>query len=337
MATISSYTLPQMTDLVQRTFTERPALMEQAMRTSGFVVESQKPMHTWEFSRYAQRVHRNQYASRRDEWDVSTQARFQYGYEKDLQIHTVSLEISITKRMRVAGKDQQILQEIEDLSEVCPATMDLDLAHRLTFAWATTYTDRDGNSIDVSVGDSLALISASHTLTGSATTYSNQITGNPQFSKGSLETAEKSFVEEAYNNLGERIALKWPFTIVTTADPNTVNQVRELMNATADVNTSNSGTFNVYNQKYRHVIVPRINTTASGAIDTTKNKYWFLVADQHSDFYIEILEQPYLKSPMDGNNGEEFSSENWNYLAAATYGITVVSGFWIRGSKGDWS
>jgi hypothetical protein len=29
-------------------------------------------------------------------------AKVQYGYEKDLQVYTVSLEVSITKRMRVA-------------------------------------------------------------------------------------------------------------------------------------------------------------------------------------------------------------------------------------------
>jgi len=35
--------------------------------------------------------------------------------------------------MRVAGKNQDILDEITSLSEVCPTTIDLDLAHRLTF------------------------------------------------------------------------------------------------------------------------------------------------------------------------------------------------------------
>jgi hypothetical protein len=45
------------------------------------------------------------------------------------------------------------------------------------------------------------LLSAVHKLTGSATTYNNIISGNPQFSKGALENAEKLFVEETYNNL----------------------------------------------------------------------------------------------------------------------------------------
>lgn len=90
-----------------------------------------------------------------------------------------------------------------------------------------------------------------------------------------------------------------PDTIITTDDPNTINQVRELLNATADVDTSNSGTYNVYKTKYKHVIVPRIATTAAGAVDTTKAKYWFLAASKGSDFYLCMLEAPYLKSPAD--------------------------------------
>jgi hypothetical protein len=42
-----------------------------------------------------------------------------------------------------------------------------------------------------------------------------------------------------------------------------------------------------------------------------------------------------IKNPSNGNNGEDFSSENWNYLAAADYGIAIVTGRWIRISKGD--
>jgi len=48
-----------------------------------------------------------------------------------------------------------------------------------------------------------------------------------------------------------------------------------------------------------------------------------------------MLNEPYLKVPMDGNNGETFLSENWNYMTSADYGICVVSADWVRGSKGD--
>lgn len=333
-AQISTFTLPQMTDLVTRSFLKANEEMPQALKNSDIVVKESMPKHTGEFKRLAERVVRNQYASVRDEGDAAQEASIQYGYEKDLQIYTVSLKVGITKRMRDAGKNQDILDQITSLSEVCPMTMDLDLSHRLSFAWATSYTSRDGVVVDTTVGDTLALISGSHTLTGSATTYSTQITGNPAFSKAALEVAEKSFVEESYSNLGEKVVIK-PDTIITTDNPADINQVKELLKATADIDTSNSGTFNVYQSRYKHLIVPRIATTATGATDTNKARYWFLASSQHSDFYMCTLNEPYLKTPTDGNNGEDFATETWSYLTGADYGIAIVTAKWIRGSKGD--
>ena len=201
MAIISSALLPQMTDLVERSFEDGLKSLPQVMRNSGFVVEEAMAAHTGEFKRFAERVHRNQYAYGRDECQGTTEATVQYGYEKDMQVYTVALAVSITKRMRVAGKDQPILDQITSLSEVCPSRIDIDLAHRLTFHTATTYTNIDGDSISITVGDGLALASSVHTLTGSSSTYSNIISGNPQFSKGALENAEKLFAEETLNNL----------------------------------------------------------------------------------------------------------------------------------------
>lgn len=123
-------------------------------------------------------------------------------------------------------------------------------------------------------------------------------------------------------------------TIVTTDDPNTIHQVRELMNATANVDTSNSGTFNVYKNAYKHVIVGRIATTAAGAVDSTKKKYWFLADSTASDFYLCILENPYLTTPSAGNSSEDADTENWTYRTAATYGMAIVTGRWIKCSTG---
>jgi len=334
--TLNTNSLPQFADLVKRNFTYKLDTLPQTMRQSGMVIDDPMQQNTWEFKRFAERLHRNQYASRRDEWDVWTQATIQYGYEKDLQVHTVSLEVSITKRMRVAGKDQDIIDSVTNLSEVCPSTMDLDLSHRLSFGFATSYTDRDWNTIDTTVWDWLALFSTAHTLTWSSTTYSNNLTGNPQFSKGSLENMEKLAVEETYNNLGEKVAMEFDI-LWTTDDPNTINQVKELQNATADVEADNSWTFNVYRSKYRHIVLPRVATTATWAVDTTKRKFWGIASSKNSSFYLSVLEEPYLKTPMDGNNGEEFSSENWNFLAATTYGIVIVDARWTKSSKWDWS
>lgn len=328
MANFSSFQFPQMTDTIARTFVDKQKMLPMVMKNSGFVNVHSMPMHTGDSKRFAERIDTSQYAGVRDEGEDASQGVIQYGYEKDATVYTIAQVRSITKLMRDAGKDQQMLDTITNLTELCSNTIELDLANRLTFAWSTTYT-YDGASRTITVGDGKALIDTAHTLTGSATTYSNQITGNPAFSKGSLETAERSFVEESYDNLGVK-CYYMPDTIVTTDDAQTINEVRQLMHATADVSTSNSGTKNVYTNKYKHVVVNRLATTATGAPDTTKRKYWFLAASASSDFYFYSLVEPYVNAPKDGNNGESFASENWSYLTGATYLMAIVSGKWIR-------
>lgn len=339
MANISTLTFSQFSDLITRKFEQKRDTLSRDMRDSGFVMKDVIPHGTGDTRRYAEYIDSSKYAGVRGEGDDSIMGLSQYGYEKDLQTYTVSQERNITKHMRDTGKNNAITQFVGDLSEVCPDTIDLDLAHRLTFAWSTSYVRTAGGSsttIDVTTGDGLALVSAVHTLTGSATTYSNQISANPQFSKGALETAERLFIEETYDNLGLLTHMEAD-TIVTTRDSTTCNQVRELLHATANVDTSNSGTFNVYKDAYKHVMVSRIATTPAGAPDTSKRKYWFLVSSRNSSFYFTVLNEPYLKMPSKGNNGEDFSTEDRRYQATADYGIAIVAARWIKGSKGDGS
>ena len=337
MPNINTGNLGQFTDLVKRSYLSAQETLPQVMRNAKFVKTETLPKNTGDYRRFAQNLSRTQYAGTRAEGDTSGQAKIQYGYEKDAHPYTISLEVSITKRMRDANKQTQIIGMVTDLSEICPNTMDLDLSHRLSFAWDTSYVRQaNGTSttIDTTVGDGLALIAGAHTLTGSATTYSNQITSNPAFSETALETAERSFVEGSFDNLGVKIP-NMPDCIITADDPNTINEVRRLMKATANVGSDNSGTYNVYKEKYSHIVVPRLATDAQGATDSAKRRYRFLCNSRVSDMYLCVLNEPYLKTPKDGNNGEEFSSENWNYLTACDYDIAVVSGHWIRGSKGD--
>jgi len=332
-ATINTGSLPQFTDLVKRSFIGGLEILSRDMRDASFVIEENQAENTGTYKRITERLTRSEYASGRPEGDVAKQTQVQYGYEKDLSITTIALAVSITKVMRKGGKDKEIIDKVTSLTEVVPNTIDADLSHRITFFTATTYVNRDGDTVDITVGDGLALGSAVHTLTGSATTYSTIISGNPQFTKGALELGEKSMVEGTFNNLGQKMAVK-PDTILTTDDPNTCNQVAELMKSTANVDSSNSGTFNVYQNKYKHVIAPRIATTANGSVDSTKAKYWALIDSRLSDFTLAILYDAELSTPMDGNNGEDISSGNWNYVVDAMYGIAIATPKAFRLSTG---
>lgn len=333
---ISTFELPQLNDLIERDFKDALESMPWELRESNIVLETMMPRNSGLFTRYAEAIDVNELASSRPEGDGSRQARVQYGYEKDLESKPFSLTLGVTKVMKLSSKGWELDRVIKRFVNTVPNRMEQDLANRFTFFASTSYVNVDGETINITVGDGLAWGSASHTLTGSATTYTNLATGNPAFSEGALEALEKQFVEATYNNFGELMALK-PDTIISTLDPNTCNAIMKLMNATADTSSSNSGTVNVYKNKYTHLKVSRIATTAAWAPDTTKARYWALAASDYTDFHLEILESPYLITPTAGGNGTDISTENMTYLAGANYGICIVSGKRIKFSKWDWS
>jgi hypothetical protein len=79
-----------------------------------------------------------------------------------------------------------------------------------------------------------------------------------------------------------------------------------------------------------------VATTAAGLVDGTKATFWGLASSMFTSAYLGVHEEPRLKTPpANGNNAEEFSTDDWNFGTRAGYFITVVSGQWIKFSEGD--
>lgn len=305
----------------------------QIARSSGLfqvVPVSMNSGNTREFSE----IDGQEYARFKGESDQASRASVQQGYSKTMTMFRVALDIGISYEMRTQNKYPEVTARLTNLGKQVAKRMDLDLSHRIGFAHSTAYTDMDGRSIDITIGDTLALGSAVHTLRGSASTFSNLVSGNPRLSKGSLEAAERLAVEQTLNQFGEKMSMSFDI-LWTTDDPNTVNTAKEYLQSTADVEGANAGVKNVYMSKYRHVVLPRVATTASGAVDTTKRYYWGLASSDMSTCYMGIWEEPHLKMPASLNAGEEFSTDDWNFGARGGYGIATVSAAWIKISKGD--
>ena len=336
MSNLSTINIPQLNDLVDRMFLDKKESLPQEFRKSGLVVVETIPEGTGGYRRLAEMPDRDLYADIRDEGDVSNQTPIQIGWEKDLVVYDVAKDVTITVKERRENKYPQVVAKLTDLTELAFNRMELDLAHRFSFAYSTSYTDKSGKTIDVTTGDGLAAASAVHALTGSSTTYSTIITANPVFSKAALELAQRSATEESYSNLGQKISV--PFDIIWTTDNRqTINAVQELLNATADVSSSNAGTFNVYKGAMRHVILSRVATNATGGVDTSKRLYWGIASSKATDLRMGIIAEPYMRMPAEGNNGADFSSENWTYGVTASYGICMVTARGFRFSNGSGS
>jgi len=306
----------------------------QVARRSGLFKEVPIPQMSGNTRTFSE-IDLEEYASKKRESEQATRARVQQGYSKTGTLYRVAKDIGISYEMRTQGKYSEIKEKLVNLGKLCPNRMDLDLQHRFTFGTATTYTDLDGESVDVAVGDTLALFSTAHTLRASSTTFRNRLANNPQLSKGALEAMELMRVQNTYNQFGEKMTISADLLWVTD-DPNTVNTAMELLKSTTNVTQANQGVVNTYQGKYRLVVLPRVATTATGANDSTKAKYWGLASSQMSTAYLGVHEEPHLKTPpAEGKSNEEFSTDDWNFGTRAGYMIVIVSAAWVSFSSGD--
>jgi len=306
----------------------------QVMRGSGLVKEMAIPQLTGNTREFSE-IDLEEYASRKGESEQSTRARVQQGYSKIGTLYRISKDIGISYEMRSQGKYPEIKQKLTNLGKLAPNRIDLDLSHRIGFGTATAYTDQDGVSVDITIGDTLALYSTAHTLRGSSTTFRNRLANNPQVSRGALEAMEKMRIENVYNQFGQKMYMVDDI-LWTTDDPNSKNTVRELLRSTSNPTQSNAGVVNAYENKYRHVVLPRVATDKDGAPDSTKAKYWGVASSENSTLYLGMHEEPHLKAPpSDGSNAEEFSTDDWNFGARAGYMVVTVSATWIGFSSGD--
>lgn len=310
------------------------ASVPQVMRNSGLVKEVPIPQlsgNTREFSE----IDLEEYASVKGESDQASRARVQQGYSKTGTLYRIAKDIGVSYEFRTQGKYFEIKQKLMNLGKLAPNRIDLDLAHRIGFGTATTYLDQDGRTVDIAVGDTRALFDTAHTLRGSSTTFRNRLANNPQVSRGAVEAMEKMRVENMYNQFGQKMYLVDDI-IWTTDDPNSKNTVRELLRSTSNPTQNNASVVNAYENRYRHVVLPRVATDKDGAPDTTKAKYWGLASSEGSTLMLGMHEEPHMKAPpTEGSNAEEFSTDDWNFGTRAGYMIVTVSASWISFSSGD--
>ncbi len=330
---LNTVSLPVFTQLANVIFEKAKDSLPRTARESGLFAVESVPGNSGNIRQYTE-IDLAQYARRKNEGSQSARAKTQQGYTKNLTSYRVALDIGITYEMRTQNKYQEVIRRLTNLANTAAARQELDLQHRIGFGASTAYTDMDGVSVDVSVGDTLALFSTAHTVLGASTTYRNILANNPQLSRGALEAMELNVVQQSINQFGEKITI--PFDVLwTTDDPQTKHVAMEYLKSIAAPDAINSGVENVFKGKYVHKVLDRVATDANGLVDSTKQKYWGLASTLYTSAHLLVWEEARLKVPSEGSNGEDFSSDDWTFGVRAGYGIATVNGQWIHVSKGD--
>lgn len=323
---LNTVTIQDFTDLVKRQF-ESVGKAPRPNATQLFQVD---PIGLGNGEqRVYEEVDGDNFAAFKGQGQNTAKGRAGVGYQKTATVRRYGMEIDITDEMRKFNKYPQVKAKLTNLMEYIPNRMELNLTHRVTFANATSYVDRDGITIDVTTGDGLALASAVHTLKYSTTTFSNVVSGAPAFSRTGLEAAELLASTQIFNNFGEKITKS--FNKIFFADNPTVeNAVLELLQSTASVASNvNAGVKNVYQNKYTPVKLPYLASDATGGYDSSKKNWWGIVAtgsgEQAWQAYLPIWEDAYLVDPIGTPSLVDGHADVWTYGVRGSWDVCVVS------------
>lgn len=315
-------------------FEKGKQLLPLEARQSGLFNVTPIPLNTGNTREFSDSVDTGQYSRRKAEGEQAVHARIKQGYKKIMYYGRIGLDLTITHEAMTLNKYPEIVRGLTSLGMHDNNRIELDLQHRIGFGTATSMVNMDGETVDLTVGDTLQLFYSAHTLTGSSVTYRNRLSGDPQFSRGALEGMERLINEETLNNFGEK-AVGATFNILWYADdPTQENAILEFLRSTSSVEAGvNQGVINVYARKYTPVKLSRIATDKDGLVDSTKRKYWGVASSMISQAHLGIWEESYLLTPPnDSNNGTERSTEDMTFGTRAAYGIAITSGAWIKGS-----
>lgn len=326
-------TVPAIQDLIKKSFMTSVAREAAAVRQVFH-----KDTGDWTVSvKRVQEVDRERFAEQKAEGQASAQRGIAQGYYKDIARKTVSVTRVVSGEAYQALKAHKLAEYAMNSGNDVVDKIELDMRNFLGYATgATSYVDNGGYTIDLTVGDGLSLFSSSHTLKYSATTYSNILSGNPVLTNAGLEAAEDFFAYNVMDNFGQRLSMK-PNTIITSEKAIMKNRVARILRSDAPESiagtaNANSGVFNTYKNKYRHLVV-EFDVTSTNATNSNLSFYWFLASLGGSEetslqaWYISWM------SPMVA--AAEVNQDKWtlSYTARACYGIGAVSGKGIVVSK----
>lgn len=326
---LSTISLPDFVDLVRRDFATNVQMVKPVVSQLFIVDQIGKGMGN---SKLYEEYDVQTYARNKKEGQAVAKASVGTGYSKTLYKKRVGIEVDITQEMRDENRYSEVGAQITNLSQFCPQREELDGTHIFTFAGATSYVDMDGDTVNIATGDGLSLINTAHTLKFSTATYSNEVSGDPVFSETALEAAELLAVTNIVSNYNERRVIDFR-TIVTSDYPVVCNNVARLLKSTAYVAANYSaGVENVYMNKYTHLVLPQLATTAQGVYNSAKKNYWFFVANGQGtngwQAYKGIFEAPHLKTP----GFDHYSRDIWSFGTRSGYGYASVTGRGIIGS-----
>jgi hypothetical protein len=259
----------------------------------------------------------------------SRTVKFGLGRVKNWTYRNFGSNYKATRQAIQDGRFSEIIDQVFNLSKLPLESKMKDMTHVLTFGFDSSYTDSDGEPVDMRGIDGLPLFHAAHTLPNSTATYNNIVTGNPEISRAAIITAEELANTEIKDGFGRPQSCVLNKIIIPNYAPNK-HLLRELLGSNTRSDQPNPNVINTLSQ-YTVVALSGLNRDANWNLDSTKSKMWIIGAfGQSVSPQIYYSEHTPITVPAPIYDKE---TQAWTYLVHASWGLGIVSGRGMFGSK----
>lgn len=184
---------------------------------------------------------------------------------------------TITEDLIDGNKYREIKLGMNDLGKSLFRTRARDATHTVfTFGFSSSFTDSEGNTISNGVSKGAEpIFDDTHTM-ATGDTYDNELadTALGETSLRDLHDLTTEFIDE--NGLRVSWGLQGEKVLITTNDVPVTHAATRLTTQQWNFNTTNRDD-NVFKGQFRHLPLFYLNTTAPGNIDTTKDKFYFII------------------------------------------------------------
>ena len=270
---------------------------------------------------------------RRNEGQDAYKGSLKQGYTKNFNQAEIALQVDVTKQMRMFDKYDEIYRRMRLMGKSAERRMELDLASLLSYAWSSSYTNLDGETVTTTTPDGNTLIDPTHACNESSNTYSNEIgTTHTAFDQNVLEKLEELFNNFLDESDGRNVPIG-PDTIITGRHAPTVHAVKRVMASEYYTENANNSANSAKNS-YSHLVVPFLDYNAQTEVrDSNKYRYCFLAALKDKDvnrFLVEMSQDVRFEPPE-----QVFESSTWEFLTTALYDFGTLGANFISGTKGD--
>lgn len=183
---------------------------------------------------------------------------------------------TITEDLIDGNKYREIRLGMNDLGERLFRTMARDATHgAFTFGFSSSYTDADGKTVTNAVAKgSEAVFADTHTM-ADGSTFDNNLADVAigEANLRSLQDLTTGFIDEN----GQKVVWGHGQKILVTSDDAGMQHAATRLTMQDWNFSSTNRDMNVFKGVFRHVTLHYVNTLASGAIDTTKDKYYYIL------------------------------------------------------------